>query len=84
MAVSIESMIDGLTNVIRAIGEDGKLRRWFDSLARKPLVQRRNAILAMGERFKSEGEDTAFVTSVKLLADPRVFDAANHAIHDRS
>ena len=51
MAVSIESMIDGLTNLILAIGQDGKLRLWFENLAKIPWWERRNAILEMGERF---------------------------------
>jgi len=77
-------MIDGLTNLILAIGQDGKLRLWFENLAKIPWWERRNAILEMGERFKSQGEDTAFVSSVKLLAEPRVFEAALRALRGKS
>ncbi len=80
MDVRIESILDSLTNLVRVIGEDGALRRWFDGLAKLPWWKRRNAILEMGEQFKSSGEDATFVTSVKLLADPRVFDAARRAL----
>ena len=80
MAVNLESMIDGLTNLTRAIDEDGKLRQWFFALAQKPLAERRNAIYAMSERLGAQLHDANLVASFKLLAIPKVFEAAQAAL----
>ena len=76
MDVQIESMIDGLTDLMRVIGKDGQLRRWFHSLASKSVEERRNIIYVMSSRMASLQEDVHLVRTLKLLAIPAVFEAA--------
>ena len=73
-------VIDGLTNLTRAIGEDGVLRHWFYGLAKKPIWERRQAIFAMCERIASEGSHEELVNAFKMLAIPKIFEAARTAL----
>jgi hypothetical protein len=82
MDVQIESMIDGLTDLVQVIGKDGKLRRWFNSLAEKPVEERRNIIYVMSSRLASLQEDAQLVRTLKLLAVPAVFEAACIALQN--
>ncbi len=81
MDVKLESMIDSLTTLIRAIGEDVKLKRWFVGLERKTNVERRNAIYAMSQRMVAFNEDPSLINSLKLLTVPKVFEAARSTVH---
>lgn len=81
MDVKLESMIDSLTTLIRAIAEDVKLKNWFVGLERKTNVERRNAIYAMSQRMAAFHEDPGLINSLKLLSVPKVFEAARHSVH---
>jgi hypothetical protein len=82
MAINVATVIDGLTNLTWAISKDRKLRQWFDGLAKKSVWDRRNAVYAMCEKIASEGMGPDLVAAFRLLANPKVFDAACNALYE--
>jgi hypothetical protein len=84
MGVYIESMVEGLTKLVRTIGEDGKMRRWFIGLADKSVEERRNTIYSMTAKMASVTKDESLVTALKLLAIPAVFEAACAMLREMS
>ena len=56
MDVNMQSMIEGLTDLVRTIGSDGQMQQWFWGLARKSLDERRNAVYLMSARIASLGK----------------------------
>jgi hypothetical protein len=82
MAADTNTMLDTLAGVVQAIAQDRKLRQWFSSLAKKSIVERRNEIYAMTLRMTQQGEDARIITSLHLLADAKIFDAACQSLRE--
>ena len=82
MHLTPHSVLDILTRMVQVIGCDPDLRRWFTALGRKSLVERRNEISAASGLMRAERKDADLVSSVALLADPRVYDAASAALQE--
>jgi len=83
MSTTFDAALDNLTRIVRVVGDDQKLRRWFHSLSKKSAVERRNAIYVMSEQMAAQNVDADLVASFRLLADARIFDAACLALRDR-
>jgi hypothetical protein len=83
MSITPDAALDSLTRIIQVVGDDQKLRRWFQALIKKPVVDRRNEIYFMSERLAVQNGDTDLAASFSLLADPRIFDAARLALSER-
>lgn len=82
MDVKVESMVDGLTSLVRVISRDRGLRLWFSKLAQKSILERRNAIHVMSARLAGMCGDASLVAALKLLAIPAVFEAACIAMRE--
>jgi hypothetical protein len=82
MAPNTNTALDTLARMVQIVGRDPDLLRWFRELARKPADQRRNDIYLAAERMRAEGKDQELVTCFRLLADPRVFEAARVALRE--
>jgi hypothetical protein len=80
MALNRDTTLNNLTRIVQVIKDDRLLQEWFDGLAHKPEVERRNEIYSTVERMKAEGEDADLVASFQLLADSEIFHAAGVAL----
>ena len=76
MAASIGTNLDALAVLIQAVAHDRQLRKWFCALTEKSAIERRNEILATIKRMTEEDEDPKIISSLFLLTDEKVFDAA--------
>jgi hypothetical protein len=82
MKTETQAVIDGLADVVLMIKSDRWLGQWFHILARRSVAERTIAIYKASQRLALAGADALFLASLKLLADPRVFDAARLALGD--
>lgn len=75
-----ESALENLARMALVIRGDQELLNWFSSLTRMPLVERRNEIFSRSEQMEREGQDRDLIVCFRLLADARVFEAAEVAV----
>jgi len=68
--------------LIHAIGHEAKLREWFCALAGKSAVERRNEIFATVRRMTDQGEDSKIVSSIFLLTEEKIFEAARQMLRE--
>jgi hypothetical protein len=82
MVANDNSALDALAILVQAIGRDKKLLQWFDGLAEKALVERRNEIYAMTDQMTKDRKDTNLIYSLGLLANPETFNAVRKTLHE--
>lgn len=82
MPANTSSTIDSLAILIQAIAHEAKLREWFCAIAGKSAVERRNEIFAAARRMNEQGEDPKIVSSMFLLTEEKIFDAARQMLRE--
>ena len=82
MPANTSTTLDCLAVLIHAVGRDPKLRKWFGALAGKSAVERRNEIFAAAKRMNEQGEDPKIVSSMFLLTEEKIFDAALQSLRE--
>jgi hypothetical protein len=82
MANKTDSALDDLARFVQVVGRDPKLQQWFVALVEMSPVERRIEIFSAAERIKVDRKAPDLAASFRLLADPRVFDAAREALRD--
>lgn len=80
MAINNDIALDNLARMVQVIARDPDLRRWFSALTQQSAIKRRNEIFAASEKLRAEDKDMDLVASFRLLADPKVFEAAREAL----
>lgn len=80
--MNTDSAFDNLVRMVQVIGRDRELRCWFAALTTKSTAERCIDIYTTSERMRAEGKDADLVRCFRLLADPRVFEAASLALQD--
>ena len=80
MKAKTQEVMDGLAELVLMIKGDRALDQWFRILTRRSVAERTIAIYQASQRLAAAGADAIFLASLKLLADPRVFDAAKLAL----
>lgn len=80
--VDRDEAYDDLSALVLAIHEDPELSRWFAGLLQLTPTQRRYEILRMREQLLATepGENRDLAIPLALLADDRVFGAAEVAL----
>ena len=76
MKTETKVVIDGLTSLVLTIQEDRELGRWFRTLIGRPVATRAFAIFQVAQRLAQSGVNQDFLSSFRMLADPRVFETA--------
>ncbi|GEM_PF-2101205 len=76
-----DETFDALTRMVRVLGDDTELSEWFVGLGLLSSVDRRNEVFRMHEDLLSQDPAASddVVAPLKLLADDRVFAAAQQA-----
>ena len=82
MAANTSTTLDSLAILIHAVAHDRKLQKWFCALAGKSAVERRNEIFAAARRMNEQGEDQKIITSMFLLTEEKIFDAALQSLDE--
>jgi len=82
MAANISTPLDALAILIQAVAHDQKLRKWFSSLAGKSAVERRNEIFETVRQMTERGEDQKIISSLFLLTEEKIFDAARQMLRE--
>jgi hypothetical protein len=82
MAANTSSTVDSLAILIHAVAHEAKLREWFCAIAGKSAVERRNEIFAAARRMNEQGEDPKIVSSMFLLTEEKIFDAARQMLRE--
>jgi hypothetical protein len=82
MAANTNTTLDSLAVLIHAIARDQKLQKWFSALAGKSAVQRRDEILAMVRQMTDQNEDSKIISSLFLLTEEKIFDAASQMLRE--
>ncbi len=82
MSIDPDSALDNLAAFIDAIATDAKLRVRFCEIAKMSPAQRSIQIHTIAHQMAAAGEDADLISSFRLLADPRVFEAAIAALRD--
>lgn len=82
MPANTSSTIDSLAILIQAIAHEAKLREWFCAIAGKSVVERRNEIFAAARRMNEQGKDPKIVSSMFLLTEEKIFDAARQTLRE--
>jgi hypothetical protein len=82
MAADTNTTLNNLAYLIQAIARDPKLFQWFCALAKKSAVERRNEIFAATKRMTEQGEDPKIISSLFLLTEEKIFDAALRSLRE--
>jgi hypothetical protein len=82
MAANTNTTLDSLAILIHAIARDSKLQKWFSALAGKSAVERRNEIFATTRRMTEQGEDSKIISSLYLLTEEKIFEAAKEMLRE--
>jgi hypothetical protein len=82
MAANTSTPLDSLAILIHAVARDPKLRKWFSALAKKSAVERRNEIYAATKRMTEQNEDPKITSSLFLLTEEKIFDAALQSLQE--
>jgi len=82
MAANTSTPLDALAILIQAVAHDQKLRTWFISFAGKSAVESRNEIFATTRQMASQGEDPKIISSLFLLTEEKIFDAARQMLRE--
>lgn len=77
-----DSAFDSLTKLVQVIGRDRNLFEWFRQLDQMSADERRNQIFRISDQMTAAEKDPDIVKAFRLLADPRMFDAARLALQD--
>jgi hypothetical protein len=82
MNTDTDAVFEGLTRLVRVIGNDDALCGRFCQLANLSTVQRANEIYILAEQISAEQQDPELVALFKLFADDRIFAAAMAALKE--
>ena len=77
----LNALADGLTTLVLAIRDDPELSQWFEATERLPDSQRSAEIIRMRSALlaSATSDGAAVATSLTLLVDTQVFQAASAA-----
>jgi hypothetical protein len=78
----INQVLENLATLALVVRDDAGFRTWFRQLERLTALERRNEVYRMVEQIRSSrpGENPDVVRAFGMLADERVFAAAQQAI----
>jgi len=82
MNTDTDAVFEGLTRLVRVIGDDDALCGRFCQLANLSAIQRANEIYILAEQLTAEQQDPELVGLFKLFADDRIFAAAIAALRE--
>ena len=82
MNTDTDAVFEGLTRLVRVIGDDDALCGRFCQLANLSTIQRANEIYILAEQLTAERQDPELVGLFKLFADDRIFAAAIAALRE--
>jgi hypothetical protein len=82
MNTDTDAVFEGLTRLVRVIGNDDALCERFCQLDNLSTIQRANEIYILVEQITAEQQDPELVALFRLFADDRIFAAAMVALRE--